>query len=258
MVKYSDISYFIKYLKNRKNINILMNTPMENWSTNVFNDTDKENFYFIEHLRQSLKNDKTLVPYFDLGAPSKHSLNLQRSIAAICKSSAQPAKYARLLYRVASQINAKNILELGTSLGISTAYLAQSAAHVFTIEGHKSIANIAKKNFSSLAITNISQRVGYFDHILPEVLAEMQHIDLVYIDGNHQYEPTLHYFEMIKPFLNKKSIVILDDIYWSHEMARAWEKIKADPMTTCSIDIFKLGFVFFEPNLQSTNLVLSY
>ncbi len=69
--------------------------------------------------------------------------------------------------------------------------------------------------------------------------------DLIYFDGNHQKEASLHYFEKLLPLAHNDSVFIFDDIHWSREMEEAWEEIKAHPRVRVSIDTFYWGLVFF-------------
>ena len=68
--------------------------------------------------------------------------------------------------------------------------------------------------------------------------------DMIFIDGNHQKEATLSYFENLLPKAHNDTIFIFDDIYWSKDMTEAWEAIKKHPKVTVSIDTFFWGFVF--------------
>ena len=143
------------------------------------------------------------------------------------------------------------IIELGTSLGISAAYLAKAdpQTEVITIEGSPEIAKLAAENFKTLGIQNIIQRTGDFNQVLPELLND-QEAGLVFIDGNHRYEPTVRYFEWILPHTGDDSILIFDDIHWSPEMEKAWAAISAHPSVTCSIDLFFLGMIFFRSEFR--------
>jgi predicted O-methyltransferase YrrM len=146
----------------------------------------------------------------------------------------------------------KTIIELGTSLGITTSYLSAGNPNetMTTIEGSKAVAEVAKENFSKLNIQNIRLLQGNFDDLLPPVIRQHSSIDLAYIDGNHRYEPTIRYFKQLLPLTHNDSILVFDDIHWSKEMEQAWEEIKQHPSVQCTIDIFFLGFVFFRSEFK--------
>src|SRR5690606_193228 len=124
-----------------------------------------------------------------------------------------------------------NIIELGTCLGLTTAYfsLACPDAKVLTIEGCPQTAGVAAENFKELNLPAIDLHVGNFDTLFPELLAAQEKIDVVYIDGNHLKEATLNYFHWCLPKVHEHTLLIFDDIYWSKGMKEAWEEIKAHP-----------------------------
>jgi predicted O-methyltransferase YrrM len=157
-----------------------------------------------------------------------------------------------LMYRLAMYYKPQTIIELGTSLGITTAYLATGSpgADVYTIEGSAAINQVAKQHFRELGLKNIKDCVGNFDDKLPEILSRLQRVDLVYIDGNHRYEPTVHYFSQLLPHSGNDTILVFDDIHWSPEMEQAWEEIKSHPSVRCSVDLFFIGFVFFRAEFK--------
>ena len=201
----------------------------------------------IEALRQKLFKDKTVMTIDDFGAGSRTAAQKERTVSSIAHAALKPKKYAQLLHRIARFYGCQTIVELGTSLGITTAYLASapSAKKVVTLEGAAAVADWARKNFEALSLTNIEQVVGNFDQTFLPLLQQLPSIDLLYIDGNHRHEPTLRYFEQAWAHLHEYSIVVFDDIHWSKEMEQAWQQVVADPRVTLSIDLFFIGVVFF-------------
>lgn len=209
---------------------------------------ERPEFVRIEALRQQLRKDNTLLEIRDFGAGSRVDGHKQRAISSIAKSALKPAKYSRLFYKIIQHYNYKDRLELGTSLGITTSYLASAdkGGKVFTFEGAPSVANVARKNFSSLGLENIQLTEGNFDETLPVFLSDYNDkLDFSFIDGNHREEPTIAYYKQLLPFVHNDSVIILDDIHWSQGMENAWYHIIEQPEVTVSIDLFFIGLVFF-------------
>ena len=209
---------------------------------------DKRSFYAyenIEGLRQALLSDQRILQIEDFGAGSRTIKENTRTVATIAKSSLKPPKYSQLLFRIVDHYQPKNILELGTSLGLTTAYLAaaKSDAKVITMEGSSAVAAIANENFTKLKLNNIELKEGNFDDILPDVLSVLPTVDLAFIDGNHRYQPTVNYFERLLAKSNNYSILILDDIHWSKEMEEAWQYVQQHAAVTMTIDLFFIGIV---------------
>lgn len=216
--------------------------------TRVLN--DKRRFYAfdgIEKIRTQLLSNHTLVEMQDFGAGSRVAKTNTRKISDVAKGSLKPAKYSQLLFRMIDYYGPKQIIELGTSLGITTAYLASAypAAKVTTFEGSNAIAKIAGHNHQLLGLTNIDLIEGNFDEELPRWLAQNKKVDFAFIDGNHAYKPTMAYFEALLDVVEDHSILVFDDIHWSKEMEAAWAQISAHPRVTLSIDLFFIGVVFF-------------
>jgi len=57
---------------------------------------------------------------------------------------------------------------------------------------------------------------------------------------------------------DKNSVIIIDDINSSREMAEAWYEIKNHKKVTASVDVFRMGIVFFKEGLNHFNYVVSY
>lgn len=205
----------------------------------------------IEDLRRELEQDKTLLEIEDLGAGSALQATRQRSIASLARHAAKPRKLGRLLFRIARYYQPKTILELGTSLGLSSSYLASGAANakLCTIEGAAPVAAIAERNFRSL---NLQPElvIGNFDQHLGPVLDRMGPVDMAFIDGNHRKEPTLRYFNALMDRMSPSSVLIFDDIHWSPEMEAAWESIRADKRVFLTIDLFFIGLVFIREEFK--------
>ena len=206
----------------------------------------------IEDLREALKKDHEQLDIEDLGAGSRKGTAKTKTVTQLAYTSLKPRKYARLLYRLAKHYQPKTIIELGTSLGLTTAYLSTACpgSKIYTVEGSSAIRAKAMTNFKSLGLTNIQSLLGDFDNVLPEVLAKEPVVDLAYIDGNHRYEPTMRYFHQFLAHTNDASILVFDDIHWSEEMERAWNEIKEHAAVQYTIDIFFLGFVFFRKEFK--------
>lgn len=213
-----------------------------------------------EKLRAALLKDPRTITVTDLGAGSRSNNNSERRVRDIARTALKPRGEAEQLARMARYFNPRNVLELGTSLGITTLYLARAAplAHIHTIEGCPAIAAIAQENFTAQKAVNIISHVGPFSTELPTVLNSMGSLDLVFIDGNHAAEPTLDYFNRCLGKAHNDTVFVFDDIHWSEGMEEAWAAIKAHPQVTVTIDLFHFGIVFIRKEQQREDFILSY
>lgn len=217
------------------------------------NSAGKSMFKKIEHLRKQYKNDRqTFIEVKDLGAGSFTRAGNTRAVAEIAKGAAKPPKFARLLYRLVRFYQIDSVLELGTSLGLTTRYLSLShPTHgVQTIEGAPGIAEFTEAALQYEGVNNVKLLIGDFGEQLPVALGKMQGRKLVFFDGNHQYAPTKQYFEMVLSTCNEEDVLVFDDIHWSAGMEKAWKEIKNNERVTCSIDLFFIGIVFLRKEFK--------
>jgi predicted O-methyltransferase YrrM len=225
---------------------------------------DKRTFYDfgkIENIRSQLLGRHEVISITDFGAGSLVHTKGERKISDIARFAAKSPKYAQLLFRIVNYFQPQRILEMGTSLGISSAYLglANPQAKLVTLEGCEPIAEIAKENFNQLQLKNIEQINGNFDSTLQIALQKLQRTDLAFIDGNHRQEPTLNYFEKILPTTHNDSVIIFDDIHWTKDMEAAWKEIKNHPAVKISLDLFFIGIVFFKKEFkEKQHFILRY
>ena len=200
----------------------------------------------IELYRQRLLNNQKEINILDLGAGADPKGNKSRTIAQIAKGALKPKKYSSLLSRIVKYYQPSQVLEMGTSLGITTCYLAHGVpnASVVTMEGAPTVAHEALTTFKNLGFQNIQLIEGNFDQSLPNYLQSVSTIGIAYVDGNHRYTPTMQYFNLLLAKSDEHSIFIFDDIHWSSEMEKAWAEIKADARVSLTIDLFYIGIVF--------------
>lgn len=246
--------YFYYYVKAQNGKGHGIHSPFVfDFITHVLNDKKKYDCYSkIESLRKQLLKINTPIEVEDFGAGSAVIPFKNRKVKDIANSSLKKKKYAQLLFRIAKYYQSKNIVELGTSFGISTSYLASANVDpkVLTFEGSHNIAKIALKSFGQLGLKNIHLIEGDFKETLSINESKIETTDLLFVDGNHRKKATLEYFDFFFKKSTTQSIFIFDDIHWSPEMEEAWKLIQQNNSVTLTIDLFFIGIVFFSPDFK--------
>jgi mRNA degradation ribonuclease J1/J2 len=107
-------------------------------------------------------------------------------------------------------------------------------------------------------VDNIILNEGLFDEVLPDILSGGVKPGLVFIDGNHRKVPVLNYFTSIAENSDSKTVIIIDDIHYSKEMEEAWEEIRLDDKVSVTIDIYRMGIVFFRRGINRNNYIIRY
>ena len=218
----------------------------------------------IERVRAQMLASKEVVEFVDYGSGKrllgKNARN-ERLVREIAKGSLAKAKYAQMLFRLVNWLGhqlrkddeALTIVELGTSLGVTTAYMAGVDARdkVYTYEGCEAVAKIARNNWETLGINNIECRIGAINgKILKDCL---ERVDIAFVDANHTYVASLEYFNVLADKVHEKSVIVMDDIYHSEEMEKVWEEICKDERVTTTIDLYQMGLVFFDKHYWKRN-----
>lgn len=241
---------------------------------------NRNNYYWykrIENVREQLLNSKKTIcgirtesivcpKAIDKNNPEgnvvhdKKFKTVEKTVAQITKGSSKSAKYSQLMFRLVNHFQPPQIIEIGTSFGINTAYMAaaNSKTEIITIEENPEIAEIARQNFKHLKLKNIVQKIGNIDDVLPGILVEYQNLNFVYFDENHCKQNALGYFYSCLEKADEKSVFVFADMYLSSEMKEAWNEIKNNNRVTVTLDLFFICIVFFRKEQVKQHFLIKY
>ena len=145
-------------------------------------------------------------------------------------------------------INAKNILEIGMSVGYSGLWFADAVmsnkqlnGQIITIDREKFKIDSARQNFEEAGVgTLIKIRNGEARKILREIKAEFNenYFDFIFIDADK--ESYIEYFDMCLPLVRKGGIIGADNIL----LPERFNEMMAD----------YLSHVRSNPNVQSVTV----
>jgi len=211
-------------------------------------------FEDIEAVRREMLASPITLEVADFGAAASDGIPVVKQIPvrSLARRAASSPCQGRLLFRTAQWLRPQRILELGTSVGIGTMYLAAASrnARLITLEGSETIAHVARTNLGILDLHHHAEVIsGSFRETLGPALEALGQVDFVFFDGHHREAATLDYFERCLPYCHAGSVLAFDDIYWSAEMTAAWEKVKQHDRVALTIDCFDLCFVFLNPEI---------
>lgn len=222
------------------------------WTTlaGQLSDAERDWVARIEASRESLLADETGTgPSFEVpaqGEPGRFAMARRRTTVAVASEfmSLEP-EWSVLLMRLVRELRPGACLELGTAFGISTAYQAAAldlngGGSLTTIEGSAEWAERARANLDALGLGRVRVRVGPIEEALPDELAGSPALDFVFVDAEHQREPTLEHFETLLPHLADDAVVVLDDADWP-EMKRAQASIARHERVASSLTIGRFG-----------------
>lgn len=210
----------------------------------------------IRDIHRELRNNPKMIP------------GGERKIRSFVRGASVSRSFGALLFRIAGWMKPGMILELGSGLGVSTMYLAAGAASgqvpgsapvpVCTIEGDASRAAFAAGLFKRCGLDGVKVYSGDLDEQLREVEPEVRGRFLAFVDGNHRQEPTLRYLRRLIGMAGEEVLIVMDDIYWSRGMCRAWKEVISWPEVGVSIDLFHMGILLLRTDLHKTHYKIKF
>ncbi len=248
---------YIKFVRLSKNKHGVHSPFVFNLVTQCFNDKKKYPEYnILKTHRQDLLKDNSMVEMKDFGQGSRVFKGNARKVSAVVKNAGMKKKRQKLLFRLARYFKCENVLEMGTSLGLGTVALSASNefSAVHTVEGCPNTLKKAQEYFEKLNLHNIVNHQNIFKDFLAQNISEKY--DLIFVDGDHNGERTLGYFNALLKNVHNDSVIIFDDIYWSKDMTMAWQEIITSEKVTVSIDTFQWGLVFFRKEQPKQHFVI--
>jgi len=224
----------------------------------------------ITRIHRELREDRTVIPEDRLlvkaagadreGAGSRVDRSAERTVGSFVRGSSVSPRYGSLLFRITRWFRPDMILELGTGLGISTLYLASGSPSVplHSMEGNTERAAFAASLVCRFGLEQVSIHWGPLDRKLEDFLPQLSGRFVAFIDANHRCEPVLQYVRMILSRAEEEGVIVIDDIYWSSEMERAWREVISWPEVRMSVDLFRMGVLFLRKDLQKTDLKINF
>ncbi|MBI5610440.1 MAG: class I SAM-dependent methyltransferase [Deltaproteobacteria bacterium] len=219
----------------------------------------------VEDLRSRASRSAEVVRIDDFGAVSPNS-NLtaeqmyagrviERTVGAACKAASKPLVWSSLLFQLVRHFDPKTCVELGCCVGISATFQAGAlrlnghGGRLWTLEGAPAFAEVARRHFQEVGV-DVEVVVGRFQDTLAGFLTEHAPIDYAFIDGHHDEQATIDYFEQFLPHCGPGAVLVFDDINWSKGMTRAWHRIEADPRVPLAFDCGEIGLCVMDATLS--------
>lgn len=204
-------------------------------------------FRMIDQLYRRILADQSTITCSEFAASHGQQL---LTISQMAHKASASLSHAALIYRIGLYFKPKCILELGTCVGISAMSLGLSVkqSKIYSVDGNVFLSSYATKNCTDAGLNNIVFRCDLFADFLNT--NDLSQFDFVYLDGDHQYGPTLAYVRKLLTETDEEGIIILDDIHWSNGMYQAWKEIISWPECNCSLETQRLGFVFKSAKLS--------
>jgi predicted O-methyltransferase YrrM len=208
--------------------------------------------YLFDFVNRVVFNSQhTAVP-----GPILEEFHAQKSESSFVRRSSVSLKQGALLHRIAQWFRPEMIIELGTGIGISTMFLASGSpgTPLHSIEGDGERAQLASRLMERCCPGSVSIHHGEMAEQLEAILPLVPGRFMAFVDGNHHYEPTMDYVRKLLDRAGDEAIIVMDDIYWSRDMYRAWKEIISWPEVPVSTDLFHMGILLLRRDLHKRQI----
>ncbi|MCF8236593.1 MAG: class I SAM-dependent methyltransferase [Saprospiraceae bacterium] len=222
---------------------------------------DRRSFYAFEEIeiwRYHLLHESSELHVVDLGAGGQDALDQNRIVSSIAKTSLSPPWKCRYLFRMVLWWKPDLLLEFGTSLGVSTAYLAAASIHtpLITVDGSDSHLQLARKGWNKLGLDHIEEWNLSFQQAIQRIPWDQHGRILIYLDGDHRPARVLEILQTIQEKTRHPFLVIIDDIRWSDDMWAGWQEWRSAFQSGAWLDLYQVGIwiqdpAFLEPQIQT-------
>ena len=211
---------------------------------------------FLNYKKELLQNISG-VEVSDFGAGSKPISSSRKKISKTAKYVVISNKKALQLMNLIQYFKPKYILEVGSSLGISTAVMStmSQTTTITSLQECQETGNIAKQMFKKYLMCNIKLVIEGFETSLSREL-KRKTFDFIYFDRNHSKRATIEYFKLIALSIKNDAVLVVDDIHRSKGMEQAWNHIKSHPKVTVTIDTYHWGLVFFHKGQEKERFTI--
>lgn len=206
----------------------------------------EEHVVRVDALRRRLAASEEAISVVDYGAGPKGGRKPpERSVKGMARRASTGPAWGRFLASLAERLGARRVLELGTNLGLSAAYLASGlqghGGTLVTLEGDPTLSRMARKHLDGLGQSeHVAVITGPFAETLGPTLHRFGPFDLVFVDGHHDEHAALEYVEAIDSHLSPSALTVLDDVEPGRAVWRAWRRLRRE---RSSLYLGKLGLL---------------
>ena len=183
-----------------------------------------------------------------------------RSISEIVKRESIRPKHGALLFRLTNYFKSKNILQIGTTMGLSTLYLTSYATGLkcIALENVPEFATIARQAFAKEGRNPVDLRIGNYKDLLPQALNDINSLDFVFFNTLYEQHNNLWLFNECMKYAHNDTVFVFEGIKASRKMRELWEEICACPEVTVTLDLYSLGIVLFNKKLHKRDYIVYF
>lgn len=169
------------------------------------------------------------------------------------------ARVGQLAFRLVNDFKPKSIVEYGSTIGISSLYLAgpDSRTMLHSLSAQPSFVSIIKQYAAKLKIDNIDYISQCDMETFEQVLSKNPEVDFLMITKS-EAEETKH---LINKFFMRnvpKQMALVIDPHKDKLTESVWNEVKSMSQIKVTMDMFELGVIIKNPDLQKEDFVVRF
>lgn len=199
-------------------------------------------FRDIEALRSILYADTT--PMTDL----RH----EPPIGLVASQESTKPRWGALLHGLIQYTQTQRALELGTTFGISSLYIARGLLDVYpvrtcsliSLESDYELARIAERQLNRLGYSDFAQVMdGERSYSLDRALEQVAPLQFVHMSAVAEGAMLPDQIALVMPHAVNGTVIAVEGIHASSGHTRAWQTIKELPRVAAAVDLWKWGIL---------------
>jgi predicted O-methyltransferase YrrM len=169
-------------------------------------------------------------------------------------------KFGSLIYRLAGENNGCPIIEIGTSRGYGSMYLASGApdSKIFSMEEKTEISLLTPGKNAQKQVENIEVLSGDYCNSIEKIIGNTGGLGMVHIADSLDSDKIVTILKLISANITKNTIISVTDIHLSARNESSWNRLRDHPSVSLSIDLLGMGLLFFRPGMRKEDWVIRY
>jgi len=196
------------------------------------------------------------TPYYifaDIENFRKELLNCENPIRTLTSKETQSKNYGALLFRLVNFFKCQTILQIGSSTGLMSLYLAlplRNSCECYALEERTGLLETARTFAENHSLKNLHWMEGAYAHNLHQLNPEIAPFDLIFINTMGNSDKTREALNLTIPLIDQGTVMVIDNIRRDKSMKKLWQEIKNRPDVGLTIDLLSVGLVFFNTKLH--------
>ncbi len=209
---------------------------------------------FVYNLITRVVEEKS--PYYAFDEIEKERQELlvgNHPFSMVTAKETQHRNYGALLFRLVNFFKCRSVLQIGSSTGIMSLYLGMASRNncrCIVLEERQALAECARMLAEKKRLDNLSFLQGKYEELLRNLTSSVHEMDLIFVNTRGDAFLSERVIRESLSLIHENTILVIDGIGNNKPMRDLWKRLKNQPQTRVSIDLYAMGMFFFNEKLH--------